>query len=371
MVDLIDVVLEGFKDIVEWVIGLFEKGLWSGYNQIKESMFGTPTPITDGPFVFGEPTNAPWGAIEDSLVGGEVMLVALLLLVMTVQGRHTVRIFNVGSAYEARKARKTAWLGAVLIITWYWVGVLILYLVEGFTLALIPDLSTLSNAMLDFMNVAVANPALALSLASVGGIAMWTLQALYYLREVLLYVYMFGMPFAIALAYGNLPVVSDIAMRFAKRFVPLAVLPMPAAILFKGYDLLYGNGSALNPSTAFLQYLVAVSLPVLALVVTWKTFTYASPLTTRVLGAASRGAVTVGAVATGAYVAGPAVASTAARWGPKAATGHALAQKLGTNQSSNSENAQSPGTRTADNVATDEHGGVPEYRRSENDPSYY
>jgi len=63
-------------------------------------MFGTPTPQTDGVFVFGEPTNAPWSTIQDALVGGEVMLIALLLLIMSVQGRHTIRIFNIDSAYE-------------------------------------------------------------------------------------------------------------------------------------------------------------------------------------------------------------------------------------------------------------------------------
>jgi len=53
MVDLIDVVLEGFKDVVDWVIGLFMEGLTTGYETLTEEMFGTPTPQTDGAFVFG------------------------------------------------------------------------------------------------------------------------------------------------------------------------------------------------------------------------------------------------------------------------------------------------------------------------------
>jgi len=87
MVDLIDVVLEGIKGVVDWFIGLFMDGLRSGYETLTEGMFGTPTPETNGAFVFGEPTNAPWPAIHDALIGGEIMLVALLLLVMSVQGR--------------------------------------------------------------------------------------------------------------------------------------------------------------------------------------------------------------------------------------------------------------------------------------------
>lgn len=350
MVDLIDVVLEGIKGVVEWFIGLFMDGLRSGYETLTEGMFGTPTPETNGAFVFGEPTNAPWPAIHDALIGGEIMLIALLLLVMSVQGRHTVRIFNIGSAYEARKTKKTAWVGAFLIITWYWVGTLALYLVDGFTIALMPELSSVASAMLQFLGTAITNPGLGLLFAVIGGISMWALEALFYIRMILLYVYLYGMPIAIALAYGNIPVVSDIAMGFCKRFVPLAVLPLPAAMVLKGYDLIY-SGGALTPGTAFLKYLVAASLPLVAVYITWKTFKYATPLTAKVVGGATKGAALVGGVAAGGYLAGSGVATTAARWGPKAAAGHAVAQK-----------AAARGGHGGDN------GGTPSYRRTENDP---
>ena len=142
MVELIDVVLEGFKDVVDWVIGLFMEGLETGYNTLTQAVFGTPVPETNGAFVFGTPTNSPWLTIREALVGGEIMVISLLLLVMSVQARHTIRIFNIGSAYEARKAKKTAWVGAFLIITWYWLSILGLYIVDGFTIALMPSLST-------------------------------------------------------------------------------------------------------------------------------------------------------------------------------------------------------------------------------------
>ncbi|AKH98673.1 MULTISPECIES: hypothetical protein [Halobacteriaceae] len=353
MVDLIDVVLEGIKDVVEWFIGLFMDGLRSGYQTLTEGMFGTPTPQTDGAFIFGEPSNAPWPAIQDGLVGGEIMLISLLLLVMSVQGRHTVRIFNMGSAYKARKTKKTAWVGAFLIITWYWIGALTLYLVDGFTIALMPDLSSVSAAMLQFLGVSIANPGLGLLFALFGGISMWALEALFYIRMILLYVYLYGMPIAFALAYGNIPVISDIAMGFSKRFVPLAVLPLPAAMVLKGYDLIYAGGS-LTPGTVFLKYLVAVSLPLVALYVTWKTFKYATPLTAKVVGGATKGAALIGGVAAGAYVGGAGVATTAARWGPKAAAGHAVAQKA-----------------AARGANSDEDSPTPSYRRTENDPGSY
>jgi type IV secretion system protein TrbL len=235
-----------------------------------------------------------------------------------------------------------------LIITWYWLSVLGLYIVDGFTIALMPSLSSLGNVMINFLETSLTNPGLALVFAIIGGLSMWALEALYYIREILLYVYVYGMPIAFALGYGNIPVLSDIAMGFSKRFIPLAVLPLPAAVVFKGYDLLHSQGS-LAPNGAFLRYLVAASLPLIALYITWKTFKYATPLTARVVGGATKGAALIGGVAAGAYVGGAGVATTAARWGPKAAAGQAIAQKA----------AARGGHETED---------APSYRRTENDP---
>ncbi|WP_089776782.1 hypothetical protein [Haloferax massiliensis] len=348
MVDLIDVVLEGFKDVISWVTSSFMKGIRTGYDTLSAELFGTPTPETSGAFIFGTPSNSPWIQIREALVGGEVMLIALLLLVVSVQGRHAIRIFNIGSAYENTKTKRNAWTGAIFIILWYWVATVSLFLVDGFTIALVPSLERLTDVLVNFLGVTITNPILGLLLAALGGISMWAIQALFFIREILLYVYVYGMPIAIALGYGNIPVLSDIATGFAKRFVPLVVLPLPAAVVFKGYDLLFASGT-FSPETAFLQYLVAVSLPVIALYLTWKTFAYATPLTAKAIGTASRGAVIVGSVAAGASIGGAGVATTAARWGPKAAAGQVIAQKA----------AARAETTTRDTAS---------YRRTENDP---
>jgi len=67
-----------------------------------------------------------------------------------------------------------------------------------------------------------------------------------------------------------------------------------------------------------------------------------------------QGAALIGGVAAGAYIGGAGVATTAARWGPKAAAGHAVAQKAAARGSN-----------------SDEDSGTPSYRRTENDPGSY
>lgn len=353
MVDLVDFIFEGFRTLIEWFTARFTEGIVTGYDTFTAATFGTPTPETRGNFVFGDPVNAPWPDLQEALVGGEITLIALLVLVVAVQGRHTIRIFNVGSGYQAHKTSKTAWVGVVLIVTWYWVSVLVLYLVDGFTLALMPSVDTLLSGLASYLTVSVRNPALGLLLAALGGTSMWALQALFFLRRLLLFIYLYAMPIGIALAFGNVPVLSAIAMRFCQQFIPLAVLPLPAALVFKGYDFLYGSG-ALAPESNFLQYFMAASLPVVMLYVTWKTFGYASPLASRAIASATTGAVTVGAIAGGAYLAGPRIATTAALWGPKAAAGHAMAEGTSQHQSRSQQRPTEAAT----------------YRRTENEPDW-
>ncbi len=373
---LSDIGIKWFEDAIDKLIEWFQEGVSDGYDAITAQIFGTTTPETNGAFVFGQPTNAPWEQIYGSLVTGDIMIISLLLLVMCVQGRHAIRIFNIGSVYESRKATRSAWTGAFLIVTWYWIAVLALYLVDGFTIALIPDVSAVANEMKSFLSAAVSNPILALFLAGVGATAMWVLQALFFLREILLYIFIYAMPIGIALAYGNLPVVSDIARTVCMKFVPLAVMPIPVALLFRGYDLLFGEGSsgAIVPGSDFLSYLIAVTLPILSIIIVWKLFKYATPMTTKIIGGTTKATLTAGAVVGAGAIAGPAAASSAALWGPKAAAGYTVASKMRDRGVSSNTASSAGGSQTShDNVSTDAYGqeGVKAYRRTENDPGYY
>ncbi|WP_226007886.1 hypothetical protein [Natrinema salinisoli] len=373
-----DIGSKWFEDAIDKIIGWFQDGLVDGYDTITAQIFGTPTPETNGAFVFGQPSNVPWEQIHSSLVAGDIMLVALLLLVTCIQGRHTIRIFNIGSIYETRKAKRSAWTGAFLIVTWYWLAVLVLYIVDGFTIALLPDISTVTDDMADLLLTTIPNPLLALFLTGVGATAMWILQALFFLRDIMLYILIYAMPIGLALAYGNLPVVSRISRTVCMKFVPLAIMPIPVALLFKGYELLFreGTDSALIPDSSFLSYLLAVTLPLLSIVIVWKSFAYASPMTASIIGATTRVGVTAGAAVGAGVVAGPAAAATTATWGPKAAVGYSAVSKMrqSSGSSQSEDSSGSTGGRTDhDNVATDAYGqdGIPVYRRTENDPGYY
>jgi type IV secretion system protein TrbL len=177
-------------------------------------------------------------------------------------------------------------------------------------------------------------------------------------------VFLYAMPIGLAIAYGNMPILSQIAQRICAQFIPLAILPLPAALLFRGYAFLFTGESKLAVSGSFFQYLVVISLPIIALYVTWKTFRYASPLAARALGTATRGTVLLGTVAGAAALGGPRAAAAAGRWGPAAGASVAASNRYRTASQSASQSA----SKSSDEA---DAGGRPEYRRKENDPAYY
>lgn len=364
--------LKWFEDIVAKIIEWFRNELVEGLLNTTISLLETPLPDGQGTaLIFSKPNESDeiWYSIYEATVAGEMMVIGLLILFLCVQGRHFIRIFNFSSAYESRKARRSSWTGAFLILAWYWIAVLVLYFVQALTIGLVPNMKQVAGSLVEILPQAAGSPGLTLVMAVLGGLSMVALKALFFLREVLLYVYLYGMPVGIAIAFGNIPVLSNIARGITSQFVPLAVLPLPAAMLFRGYELLFAGDTQLPVEGDFLQYLVVVSLPMMALYVTWKSFKYASPLAARVIGGVGRGAMLAGTAAAAGYVGGPAAAAAGAKWGPKAAAGSALASRQ---YSSTTEQPDvTPLPAATDTDGDQQQGGVPKYRRPENDPGYY
>ena len=353
-----------FEDIVRRITEWFTTELTSGLRTELISLLDTPLPEGQGTeLIFAKPPESDglWHSIYESTVAGETMAFALLILFLSVQTRHFIRIFDVGSAFEDRRARKNSWIGAFLIVGWYWIGVAVLYVVDALTIGLLPNMASVGKSMVALLPHAAGTPGLTLIMATLGGTSMVALKALFFIREVLLYVYLYGMPIGIAVAYGNVPILSTIARRLCAQFIPLAVLPLPAAVLFRGYELLFTGDQQLAVDGSFLEYLVVISLPVLGLYVTWKTFRYAAPLAARTLSQAGRGAVVIGAAAGAGYAAGPGAAAATARWGPKAGAGSVMASQLSSGDGSPNQGATEQQQQAEDSA----------YRRKENDPAYY
>jgi hypothetical protein len=84
-----------FEDIIGKITGWFADELASGYEAIRDGIFGTPLPDGSGTsLVFGAPSQSdePWHSIYEAVVAGEVMVFALLIAVLTTSaGRDAPR----------------------------------------------------------------------------------------------------------------------------------------------------------------------------------------------------------------------------------------------------------------------------------------
>ncbi|WP_416838785.1 hypothetical protein [Haloferax sp. DFSO52] len=367
---LSDLGSEWFSDILAVVTGWFQQGIETGYTQLTAATFGTPTPTTDSALGVGTPVNEPWVSLHQTLVGGETTFLALLVLVIAVQARTTIRVFNVGSPLTARATKRSAWIGAAFIVLWYWIAATSLTLVNGLTIALLPPVDTVGTLIDDLLVVTIANPILAFGLGFIGALGMWVLHALFIIRDLLIYGYVYAMPFGLAVAYANIPIASGLASSLCRRFIPLLVFPLPVALLFGAYELVLTSALdvGLLPTAAFARYLVAVSLPVLSVFIVWRLFTDVAPKTTRVVRRGAGVAATVGTVVGAGAVGGPAGATTVAKVGARSAAIRTVETRLGGADSNANQS-----TTSHDNIASDAHGqrGIPSYRRTENDPGYY
>jgi hypothetical protein len=354
-----------FTDIINRLTSWFTSSIRNGYEALTEGLLETPLPSGSGvELVFSKPaaSDEPWHSMYEATVGGEMMLFGLLILFLCVQARHFIRIFDFGSAHEHRRTRRSAVTGAFLIISWYWVAVLTLYLVQALTLGFIPDIGWIVSVLLDILPQSLDTPLLTLSMAGVGWLSITLLRMLFVIRELLLYVFVYVMPVGIAVVYGNIPIVSEIAKRFCVQFIALAVLPLPVALLLRGYSLLFAGGTQIPIEGSFVGYIAVISLPLLGAYVTWKTFTYAAPLASRTISAVGRGGMYLGAVGAAASTVGPRAAVVASRMGSKGAAGMALAGRY------NQDTGDAPQVSHSQvHVRHIEH-EQPTYRRTENDP---
>ena len=342
--------------LAEWV----RAALTRGYDRLSIELFETPTPPGTGvEAILGVPPAraSPWPAVHESLVGGEMTLLGLLVLFVAVQAHHFLRIFRMGAG-GARAVRLSAWTGAALIVGWYWVAVALLSLVDALTVALLADPAALATALVGQLPTAVVNPLVTLLVTGAGGLAMLLVEAIFLVRELLLFVYLYAMPLGIALAFGNLAVVSRIARRFVRGFVPLVLLPLPIAVLCRGYELLLVEGGLFETVDPVGRFLLVCSFPLLAVVLAWVTFQYASPAVGRVVGRGVRAGATVGTAATVGVAAGPAAAERTARRGISRGVGKTVIDRVSVDGGRRGGGREEP-------VGASE---APAYRRTENDP---
>lgn len=318
--------LEWFIDFVVWLIAWFQAGLKASLKTFGEgpsvgsgdgTIFDTPLPGGNGwggddelvNLVLGRPKGANWQTIHEAVTPGPeatVLVTGLVILFVAVQVQQVTRIFNYSNVYREKRTRRSAYAAGLFIVLWYYVGVFVLFFVDGLTTGLAPSYLFISDpskvsaseSIVGWIDLNIAAsagpnsgdiirdpgsasgkalyryPVFAFPAYMVAALSAWAVQAIFTLRWVLIYIYMYMMPLGIALWFGNIPYISSVAERFSKHFFTWALLPLPVALAIRGYKLIYEFSLPFGDTGRFM---LGIIFPVLLLVVTWKTFEYAQP----------------------------------------------------------------------------------------------
>ena len=230
-------------------------------DDIIEIIVGTPHPNR----IFSEPTNNSWpgiyGYFWETIVPLSLLIWALAVgLVILLES--TSYLF---SSYHRTKLKRRAFAGLLGILSWWWMDGFARQFTQELSLFLAPDLSdielfqTLSFGSLGALVVAIT--------LSVDFFLFALVVLIYFIREIVLYLFTLMMPIVIALwipGVGPFSLVSKFMKRLAGFYVPFLFMTIPVVILFRLAKILGANFEiSLSGIGAWLTALV---IPIVAIV---------------------------------------------------------------------------------------------------------
>ena len=266
-----DAVVDAIEEFLVQLVAPVEGFVEEYAGSVVRIVLDTPTPTR----VFAAPTNAPWSAIYD-YYWGAVVPVALLLFVLAgslvILLETTSTLF---SSYHRAQLKRRAVVALFGVLSWWWINAFALRLVDGLVLTIAPSVAELSLfgavsfGALGLLGVVVS---LATDFVLIGIVAL-----LYVLRHILVYFYTLLVPLLVVAwipGVGPFRFVSGVAKQAASLYVPLLVVPLPVALLFR-LSLLLGESASFSSLGGFGAWVAALVVPFVAvlapLVLLWQT----------------------------------------------------------------------------------------------------
>ncbi|MFC7195105.1 hypothetical protein ACFQL4_11265 [Halosimplex aquaticum] len=230
-------------------------------NDVIEIIVGTPHPNR----IFAEPTNNSWPDIYAYFWD---VVVPLSLLLWTLAVGIVILLESTSylfSSYHRAKLKRRAFAGLLGILAWWWMDALARQFIQELALFIAPDLSEVELFQtLSFGSIGALTTAITLSV----DFALFALVVLiYFIREIVLYLFTLMMPIMIALwipGVGPFNLVSKFMERLAGFYVPFLFMTIPVVFLFRLAHILGANFSI--SLTGIGTWLTALVIPIVAIV---------------------------------------------------------------------------------------------------------
>jgi hypothetical protein len=225
-----DALVDALTGLLELLFTPIRSFIESQANGLLGLLVGTPHPSV----VFADPITSPWESLHqyywETMLPLTFMLFGLAVgLVILLES--TSHLF---SGYHRARLKRRAFVGLMGILSWWWIAAFSLRLTDQIARFITPDLSsislfeTLSFAGIGLLGVIVT---LSVDLALFGLIAL-----IYFTRHLVLYGFVLGMPLLIVAwipGIGPFGFISALTRRLAGFYVPMLVMTIPVALLFR------------------------------------------------------------------------------------------------------------------------------------------
>lgn len=278
--------------------------------EIRREFYGLQRP--DGEFfmlsepergtVFHEIWKATWVGSQDSymLVAGIVVLLLGYYLSCNIAFLQMFRSAQ-SARVQQKQSKSQLRLGLFLVCLSYPIGVSSIGIANGFATWLMPTSEEwghlVTHLFVGAMETFVASAftfwaVIPLFLYALGLVVF---RLLFLAQDIMLQIYLYGMPLGFGLMYSGIPIVDEIAKKIMRRFVSLVLMPIPTVIIAKVYAILFvgSAGGAIAGSTLMILPTIFVWI---SIIVSWKLFTKAAPIASKAITAG------VGLAAAGATI---------------------------------------------------------------------
>lgn len=236
----------------------------------------TPHPTPRDGFFFGEPTNEPWislyGYYTEAVLPVTILVIALAVAMILFTG-----IFGTFlTGYERSRAKRRLVVAFLFVLAWWGIGAFVLRFVDALAVAIAPEPSTVASTFRDTMTLSGHGTTTTAALTLLEALVVLFLVVWFFVRWLGIYALMLAAPIGVAfwvVDVGPFAYLSRLIEELLAKFVPLAFVTVPAAIVFRVGELLFGN---FDPAAEFGAgagpFLFALGFPLLVLVVAYYMF---------------------------------------------------------------------------------------------------
>ena len=272
--------VEGIREAAQEVLGDGADALHGSVQEMFELAVvvtvRTPFPEPRDGFFFGQPTNEPWlsiyGYYTDAVLPVTVLILGLAIAMILFTG-----IFGTFlTGYERSRAKRRLFVAFLFVLAWWGIGAFVLRFVDALATLIAPEPAAVAETFRTAMTVDGHGVVMTAALSLIEAVVVVLLVATFFVRWIGIYALMLATPIGVAfwiVDVGPFAYLSVLIEELVSKFIPLAFITIPAAVVFRVGELLF---TSFDPAAEFGSgvgtFLLALGFPLMIHIVSYYIF---------------------------------------------------------------------------------------------------